>query len=118
MNEDLLYQAIIRARDKGKIFPALIGERKVSFWETKGPKCSAGEARAVGIDFKESLEDSRSSSILLRTLNLVSNEETWNLTVRSERFSWEAISLLARLFKTPSKTSSSRRVSLTELFAL
>jgi hypothetical protein len=40
-------------------------------------------------------EASRISSLRLRTLNLESSEETWNLTVRSEIFSSQDISLFA-----------------------
>ena len=57
---------------------------------------------------------SRTSCIRPRTRNFVSSGETWNFTVRSERFSEAAISLLARLHMTPPNTSCSRRVNLTE----
>src|SRR5713101_7807602 len=58
-------------------------------------------------------EASRTNSIRPRTRNFASSEETWNFTVRSERFRLEAISLLARLFIKSERTSSSLRVNLT-----
>jgi hypothetical protein len=56
----------------------------------------------------ECWEASRMSSMRLWTLYLASSEETWNFTVRSDKFSSLAISLLARLRRMPSRTSSSR----------
>src|SRR6266851_2593756 len=71
----------------------------------------------MGIDMAPTLcrEASRTNSIRPRTRNFASSEETWNFTVRSERFRWAAISLLARLFIRPERTSSSRRVIFTWL---
>jgi hypothetical protein len=43
--------------------------------------------------------------ILHRTSNFTSKAETWNFTVRSERFSLAAISLFVRPFVTSSNTS-------------
>ena len=53
----------------------------------EGPNCAAGASQQLAaMEFMERREDSRMSSMRLRTLNLASREETWNLTVRSERF--------------------------------
>jgi hypothetical protein len=61
----------------------------------------AGEPTAAGRGFMACCEASRISSMWLRTLHLESSEEIWNLTVRAEIFSSQAISLLARLRKMP-----------------
>jgi len=39
-----------------------------------------------------------------RTRNFASSDETWNFTVRSDRFRLLAISLFARLFISPQRT--------------
>ena len=53
----------------------------------------------------------RANSARVSTPNLLSNEDTWNFTVRTVIFNREAISLLARLLTTASSTSLCRALN-------
>src|SRR6267378_1435208 len=77
-----------------------------------GPSVAGRDRKGMDIDPPMCRVTSRTNSMRPRTLNLESSDETWNFTVRSERFREAAISLLAKLRMIPESTSSSRRVTL------
>ena len=87
MLEILADQAIMRGRSRQKISPEFAALRDTSDSGANPRIMVAGEPAAAGRGFMACCEASRISSMRPRTLNLESSEETWNLTVRAERFS-------------------------------
>jgi hypothetical protein len=96
MLEILADQAIMRGRSRQRISPEFAALRDTSDSGANPRIMVAGEPTTAGRGFMACCEASRISSMRLRTLNLESSEEIWNLTVRSEIFSSQDISLLAR----------------------